>query len=111
MFISRRTWTVIVVLVGLAFVSLPWWVEGYWIRVTTSIFMYGVITAALNIIAGYAGYAAFGNIVFFGVGAYTTAILMLRLGFYWWAGILMGGIVAAIYAALLGSAILRLKGP
>jgi branched-chain amino acid transport system permease protein len=107
----ERKWKFIVCLIGLAFVSLPWVFEGYWIRVITSIFMYGIITTALNIIAGYAGYAAFGNVVFFGVGAYTTAILMLRLGFYWWASILMGGMVATIYAALLGSAILRLKGP
>jgi ABC-type branched-subunit amino acid transport system permease subunit len=71
------------ILVGLGFIALPVLMEGYWIRVFTSIFMYAIITAALNIIAGYTGYAAFGNIVFFGVGAYTTAMLMLRIGFYW----------------------------
>ena len=106
-----RKWMVIGSLIGLGFVALPSFAEGYWIRVVTSIFMFGVITAALNIIAGYAGYAAFGNVVFFGIGAYTTAILMLRLGFYWWAGVVIGGIFAAIYATLLGSAILRLRGP
>ncbi len=105
----RKSWIVgIIALIG--FMILPFVVEGYWIRVITSIFMYAIITAALNIIAGFAGYAAFGNIVFFGVGAYTTAMLMLRVGIYWWAGALVGGGLAAIYAILLGIPILRLRG-
>ena len=94
----------------LVLVTLPFFIEGYWIRVITSIFMYAIITAALNIIAGFAGYAAFGNIVFFGIGAYTTAMLMLRVGLYWWAGAVVGGVLAAIYAILLGIPILRLRG-
>ena len=106
----KKGWWILGVLVGLGFVVLPLFIEGYWIRVLTSIFMYAIITAALNIIAGYAGYAAFGNIVFFGVGAYTTAMLMLRVGFYWWTGALIGGLLAAIYAILLGIPILRLRG-
>ena len=106
----KKGWWALGVLVGLGFVVLPLFIEGYWIRVLTSIFMYAIITAALNIIAGYAGYAAFGNIVFFVVGAYTTAMLMLRVGFYWWAGAIIGGLLAAIYAILLGIPILRLRG-
>jgi branched-chain amino acid transport system permease protein len=106
----KKGWWALGVLVGLGFVVLPLFIEGYWIRVLTSIFMYAIITAALNIIAGYAGYAAFGNIVFFGIGAYTTAMLMLRLGFYWWTGAIIGGLLAAIYAILLGIPILRLRG-
>jgi len=106
----KKGWWILGVLVGLGFVVLPLFIEGYWIRVLTSIFMYAIITAALNIIAGYAGYAAFGNIVFFGIGAYTTAMLMLRVGFYWWAGAIIGGLLAAIYAILLGIPILRLRG-
>jgi branched-chain amino acid transport system permease protein len=86
---TRRKEWIIGILVGLGFIALPLLMEGYWIRVFTSIFMYAIITAALNIIAGYTGYAAFGNIVFFGVGAYTTAMLMLRIGFYWWAGVIL----------------------
>jgi len=97
-------------LVVLGFVALPFLIEGYWVRVTTSILMYAIVTAALNIIAGFAGYAAFGNIVFFGIGAYTTAMLMLRVGFPWWGGVIVGGLLAAVYAILLGIPILRLRG-
>ena len=89
---------------------LPLFIEGKWIRVASSIFMYAIITGALNIIAGFAGYAAFGRIVFFGIGAYTTAMLMLRAGFPWWSGVLVGGVLAAIFAVLVGLPILRLRG-
>ena len=98
------------VIAGLGFILLPLLVQGYWIRVITSIFMYAIITGALNIIAGYAGYAAFGNIVFFGIGAYTTAMLMLRAGLPWWSGVIVGGVFAGIFAVLVGMPILRLRG-
>ena len=106
---NKKSWMIgILALIG--FILLPFLAEGYWIRLITSIFMYAIITGALNIIAGFAGYAAFGNIVFFGIGAYTTAMLMLRMGVYWWAGAIVGGFFAAIYATFLGIPILRLRG-
>ena len=107
---KKKVFLILGMIAVLVLVTLPFSVEGYWIRVITSIFMYAIITAALNIIAGFAGYAAFGNIVFFGIGAYTTAMLMLRVGLYWWAGAIVGGVIAAIYAILLGIPILRLRG-
>jgi len=107
---KNTQWIVLGCLVVLGFIALPFLIEGYWVRVTTSILMYAIVTAALNIIAGFAGYAAFGNIVFFGIGAYTTAMLMLRVGFPWWGGVIVGGLLAAVYAILLGIPILRLRG-
>ena len=107
---QKKVFLIIGLVSVLGLIVLPFFLEGYWIRVITSIFMYAIITAALNIIAGFAGYAAFGNIVFFGIGAYTTAMLMLRVGLYWWAGAIVGGILASFYAILLGIPILRLRG-
>jgi hypothetical protein len=107
---SKKNQILIAVLVGVGFVALPLFVEGYWIRVISSIFMYAIITGALNIIAGFAGYAAFGNIVFFGIGSYTTAMLMLRVGAPWWSGVVVGAILAAFFAVLVGLPILRLRG-
>ncbi len=106
----KKSQTLVGILVAIGFIALPLFVEGYWIRVISSIFMYAIITGALNIIAGFAGYAAFGNIVFFGIGAYTTAMLMLRVGFPWWSGVVFGAVLAAIFAILIGLPILRLRG-
>jgi branched-chain amino acid transport system permease protein len=106
----KKSHTLVGILVAIGFIAIPLFVEGYWIRVISSIFMYAIITGALNIIAGFAGYAAFGNIVFFGIGAYTTAMLMLRVGFPWWSGVVFGAVLAAIFAILIGLPILRLRG-
>lgn len=98
------------VLITILLVILPFVISGYWLRVVTSIMMFSTMTLALNFIAGYAGYAAFGNVVFMGIGAYTTAIMMVRLGIPWWIGVLAGALLSALYATLLGLPILRLKG-
>lgn len=60
-------------MLALAFlvVAIPLWASGYWLRIATNIWMYVALTAAQNIIAGYAGYPALGNVVFFGLGAPT----------------------------------------
>lgn len=107
---NKKQLLIITFLIGLGFVILPLLIEGYWIRVISSIFMYGVVTGALNIIAGFAGYAAFGNVVFFGIGAYSTAMLMLRVGFPWWGGCVIGAILAAFFAVVVGFPVLRLRG-
>ena len=106
----KKSHTLVGILIAIGFIALPLFVEGYWIRVISSVFMYAIITGALNIIAGFAGYAAFGNIVFFGIGAYTTAMLMLRVGFPWWTGMFVGAVLASLFAILVGLPILRLRG-
>ncbi len=113
--------------------SLPWWstrwahlgllgllvaaalltpavISGYWIRILTSIFMYAALASSLNIISGYAGYTDFGNVVFFGLGAYCTGILSTKFHLPVPLGMLVGVIIPALYAMLLGLPILRLRG-
>jgi len=97
-------------LICLALIVLPFIVQGYWLRVVTSVFMFATITCALNFIAGFAGYAAFGNVVFMGIGAYTTAILMVKTGLPWWIGVIAGAVLSAMFAIMLGLPILRLRG-
>jgi branched-chain amino acid transport system permease protein len=101
---------VIFLFICLGLIIFPFFIGGYWLRVTTGIMMFATITLALNFIAGFAGYAAFGNVVFMGIGAYTTAILMVKAGIPWWIGIIAGGLLSSVYAVLLGLPILRLKG-
>jgi branched-chain amino acid transport system permease protein len=90
--------------------SLPFLVSGFWVRQFTEIFMYAILASALNIIAGYTGYTAFGNMVFFGMGAYTVAILMTRAGFPFALAFICAGVISVIAAVILGMLLLRLKG-
>jgi len=108
---ARTISWVIVAALTVAAVFLPFIVSGYMVRQFTEIFMYAILASALNIIAGYTGYAAFGNMVFFGMGAYTVAILMVKANFPFAAAFVCAGVVSVITAIILGVMLLRLKGP
>ena len=57
--------------------------------------MYVVLALSWNIISGYTGYVSFGHVVFYGIGSYATAILMVDHGWHWiptlFVGALAGG--------------------
>lgn len=89
---------------------LPWVASGYWVRVLSGVFMFGALAQSLNVIAGFTGYADFGNVVFFGLGAYTTAALMTRAGWPFLPAWALGGCLAAAAAGVLGLPLLRLRG-
>jgi branched-chain amino acid transport system permease protein len=71
-----------------------------------------VLGQSWNLLGGYTGQISFGHAAFFGVGAYTTGIL-IKSGFSapaaWW-GLPLGGLAAAAVAALIGWICLRLRG-
>jgi len=101
---------IILGLLLLLFVSVPFALSGFWVRLITYILMFSILASALNIISGFTGYAAFGNMVFFGLGAYTTAVLMSKGGFSFFPALLLSAAVAVVTAVLLGMLLLRLKG-
>lgn len=94
----------------IAITATPFLVSGFWVRLITSIFMFAALASALNIIAGYTGYAAFGNMIFFGMGAYTVAVLMNKTNMPFPLAFAAAGLIAVVLAILLGLLLLRLKG-
>lgn len=94
----------------LLLLALPFVISGYWLRVLTQTFLFAAIATGSDIIIGYTGYPAFGNIAFFGVGAYVTGVLMTKYGFSFAATLPLCALSGIILAALLGIPILRLKG-
>jgi branched-chain amino acid transport system permease protein len=75
----------------------------------TFIVMYIVLAQSWNFIGGFAGYSAFGNVAFFGIGAYTTGLMLLARQPFW-LGLVVGAVVAGLFAFLLGLPVLRLRG-
>jgi branched-chain amino acid transport system permease protein len=63
-----------------------------------------------NVIGGWAGQFDFGPQVFFGVGAYTAALLYVKLGVDAWLGLLASVVVAAVVCAVLTYPLTRLRG-
>jgi len=99
-------------LLGLALIFmlvLPLWGNNYIIRLTTMMILYSVLSLSWNFIGGFTGYPSFATASFFGLGAYAGAISQLH-GVPMYLAWIIGGLVAAVFAAALGLAILHLKG-
>jgi branched-chain amino acid transport system permease protein len=77
----------------------------------TQLFMLITLASNWNLTGGFTGYVDFGHAVFFGLGAYGTGIVMAKVGWPFVPALIIGAIVAGLFALLIGSATLRLKGP
>jgi branched-chain amino acid transport system permease protein len=91
--------------------ALPKLVSSYKLLTYTRFLLLALTAQGWNFIGGYTGYAAFGNVAYFGIGAYTTGLLMLgRWHVPFFPALGAGALLAAGVAILLGLPILRLKG-
>src|SRR5690349_19147271 len=76
----------------------------------TLLFTFAVMASAWNIIGGFTGYADFGIAVFFGLGGYTTGLLMNKAKLPFLPAWLAGAVVCVVFAILMGLLLLRLRG-
>jgi branched-chain amino acid transport system permease protein len=72
--------------------------------------IYVILTMGLNITNGWTGLMSFGYAAFYGIGAYTAAILATRHGVPFWATLVLGGLVAGVFGVAIALPTLRLKG-
>lgn len=73
-------------------------------------FIWASVVSCWNLLAGYAGIFNLGQIGFFGVGAYSSALISMRLGISPWLSMVLGGLIAGFFSLLVGLPTLRLKG-
>lgn len=73
--------------------------------------LYTLLALSLNVIVGYIGELSFGHAAFFGIGAYTSALLGMHYGLPGLAGLLAAGIVAGAFGFVIGYVSLRIEGP
>jgi branched-chain amino acid transport system permease protein len=73
--------------------------------------LWGGVALAWNIAGGYAGLISFGHSAFFGIGAYTSTILLVSFNVSPWLGLWLGGIFAAAFGVALALIGARLRGP
>ena len=94
-------------------------VPGYWITIGNYIGLYSIVALGLVLLTGIGGLTSFGQAAFVGLGAYTTAWLTTTpelpawLGFTGaspWAALLLGLVLTATVAIVLGSVTLKLSG-
>lgn len=101
---------VLLVVAVLLLCATPALAGAYWLRVLSTVFMYAVIAQGINLMAGFTGYPAFGNVVFFGLGGYATAVLMVKFKLSFAVAAIGGTLLCPLLALALGPPLLRLKG-
>ena len=82
----------------------------YHLEILATAALYALLALGLNIIVGFAGLLHLGYAALFAVGAYTYALLNLRAGWPFWAGLPAAGLAAAAAGALLGLPAIRVRG-
>lgn len=101
---------VLVACAGLLFILLPLFLNQYYIDILSLAALYALLSIGLNITVGYTGLLDLGYAAFYGIGAYTYAILSTNFGLSFWLGLPLGGAVAAFFGLILGLITLRLRG-
>ena len=74
----------------------PLLVSGYVLQLATDILTFAALAYSWNIISGCTGYLSFGQVSFFGIGAYATSVLVIHTGMPWY-------VAAPIASALAGA--------
>ena len=77
-------------------------------RTVSAIFMFIALAQGWNLIGGFTGYASFGQVAFFGIGGYTTAVAMVHWHTSFWLALVASGVIAAVFGAVIGLPLLRL---
>jgi branched-chain amino acid transport system permease protein len=91
--------------------ALPLGVSDAYLRnVMILTLMYAALSQSWNILGGYCGQISLGHALYFGIGAYATSLLYVNHGVLPWFGMIVGGVMSAIVALILGHLCFRLKG-
>lgn len=106
---TRAAWLLVVA----AAVLVPPLCSPYAVHILVLIVFFAFLGAAWNVLGGYAGQFSFGHAAFFGIGAYTSTLLLVKGGVSPWIGLLVGGVLAAAFGCFAGSLAFRygLRGP
>ncbi|HSU63878.1 MAG TPA: branched-chain amino acid ABC transporter permease [Burkholderiales bacterium] len=84
--------------------------DPYVMRILTMSCLFAIFAASWDLLAGYTGQVNFGHALFFGAGAYASALVSLKLGVTPWASVFAGAAVATLFGFLAGYLCLRLRG-
>jgi len=90
-------------------VLLPFFTDLYVQYIVNLVLVYVIVGIGLNLLLGYAGQFAFAHAALMGIGAYTAALLMFRLGVSFWIALPVAGVVATAIGLLCALPALRMK--
>jgi branched-chain amino acid transport system permease protein len=101
----------VAVVAGIAAIAVPLVGSDYAVSFSIQLLIFLVLAYSWNWIGGYTGYTHFGQVGFFGIGAYVGSLLNFHWGVPWYLAAIAAAFAGAATAVPLGGAMLRLKGP
>ena len=108
----RASWSWGAALIGLCLLlagAAPLWLNGYGLYLLTLTEIFALVALGLNLLTGYAGQISLCHASFFGVGAYSTAILTQKAGLPYLLSLFLGALLTTAIGALAAVPALRLK--
>jgi branched-chain amino acid transport system permease protein len=106
----RRHWTAIIIF-GAAAIAPLFTRDGFFLDSIILILLWGALSAAWNVAGGYAGQVSIGHASFFGIGAYSAALVTTRFNQSPWLGMVIGVVISIAAGYVIGYLSNRLKGP
>ncbi|MFH1626333.1 MAG: branched-chain amino acid ABC transporter permease [Pseudomonadota bacterium] len=82
----------------------------YYISTMVFVGIHGIIAIGLSLLMGYAGQISIGHAAFFGLGAYSSAVLTSKFGFHPWGAFFIGILLSSGVALAIGIPSLKLRG-
>ncbi|MDR7307485.1 branched-chain amino acid ABC transporter permease [Rhodoferax saidenbachensis] len=93
-----------------AVLVVPAVVDASHLNTVILVLMAAQLGVSWNLVGGYAGQVSLGHAAFYGLGAYTSTVLLINFGLNPWLGVLAGGVVAVLLSLAFGWSCFRLKG-
>ena len=101
----------VIAIVAITWISLGMVVaNSYYQLMLTLVPIWAVMGLSWNLLSGYTGLISFGHAAFFGLGAYTVTIALVKFDITPWLGIPLGMIVGAVAGIMIGYPTFRLRG-
>lgn len=99
----------LLILAGLIY--LPWTIKSpYFLHIIIVSGIFVLLASSLNLITGCTGRLNLGHAAFYGIGAYSSALLVMKLGISVWFGMPLAGLITVFFGILIGIPCLKLKG-
>ncbi|SEG32138.1 branched-chain amino acid transport system permease protein [Nonomuraea solani] len=98
-------------LVGALALAYPFLVPNYYLVYAGALtVMYAAMSTSWNLLGGFTGYVSLGHSAFFGLGAYGTGLLVVRLDVPWVVALLGSALLVTVFAVGVGIAAVRVRG-
>ena len=107
---NKFFWVFLIVVFTLPVLPQPVGIPEYWITLLNYIGLYSIVAIGLVLLTGIGGMTSFGQAAFVGLGAYSTAYLTTQFGVSPWLALIVGVVLTAVVALLLGMVTMRLSG-